>query len=288
MTAVAEPAAAPPQAAWRNRISQPPVALAAAFTLVYAVLAIARTLRGADMSYDLGIFSEAVKGYAHLSAPVSQIKGEGFNLLGDHWSPILAALAPLWWVWPSPLMLQAVQAALFGGSVGVVADTATRVLGRGGGLALGAAYGLSFGLQHALDAGFHEIAFAVPILAVVMRQLVLDRPERAVWWSLPLVLVKEDMGLTVAAVGVLVAVKWRRIGLGVWTSVSGVSAVWLTVFRLVPWFAPDHQYAYFSKLPGGSLAHMDVGALVLGLVWPVIKWRTLGWTFGVTGFACLR
>ncbi|WP_161789964.1 DUF2079 domain-containing protein [Streptacidiphilus neutrinimicus] len=240
------------------------------------------------MSWDMGIFTEAVKGYAHLSAPIVDIKGAGYNVLGDHWSPIDALLAPAWWVWPSPLMLYAAQALLFGWSVWVVADTAGRVGTRGLGVAVGLAYGLSFGLQHAVDTGFHEVAFAVPLLAMVMRQLVLDHAERALWWALPLLAVKEDMGFTVAAVGVLVAVRWRLWLPGVVVAVVGAGSVFLDVLVLIPAFNPHHGYDYWEKVPGGSLGHLGIGAALLGLVWPVVKWQTLGWTFGVTGFVCLR
>jgi uncharacterized membrane protein len=46
-----------------------------------------------------------------------------------------------------------------------VTRAAGRALGRGKGLAVGVAYGLSWGLQRAVDFDFHEVAFAVPLLA---------------------------------------------------------------------------------------------------------------------------
>jgi uncharacterized membrane protein len=266
----------------------PHVLLAAAFALAWTVLSICRTLRGDDMSYDTAIFSEAVKGWATLGAPIADIKGAGYNLLGDHWSPILAILAPVWWVWPSPLMLVTVQALLFGWSVGVVSDTAARSTTRGRGVAIGLAYGLSFGLQRAVDSGFHEIAFAVPLLALVMRQLLRGRPERAVYWALPLLLVKEDLGLTVAALGVLIAVRRPHRWLGLLLAVIGLASTVADVLVFIPHFNAGHRYDYWAKVPGGSLAHVGGWRLVLGLVWPLIKWQTFGWTVGVTGFLCLR
>ncbi|MBC3844282.1 DUF2079 domain-containing protein [Streptacidiphilus sp. 4-A2] len=179
------------------------------------------------------------------------------------------------------------QAVLFAISVTVVSSTAELALTRAKGLAIGVAYGLSWGLQRAVDADFHEIAFAVPLMAVVMRQLYLRRWNRAAWWSLPLLLVKEDMGLTVAAVGVLLLFN-RRWQSGALLVSGGVAAVSLTVYRIIPWFAVDHHYAYFSNLPGGSATHAHIGSMLLGLIWPAVKWRTLGWIFGLTGLLCLR
>ena len=50
---------------------------------------------------------------------------------------------------------------------------------------------------------FHEIAFAVPLLAFSLSALVRGRARATMWWALPLVLVKEDQGFTVAAIGAL-------------------------------------------------------------------------------------
>ena len=60
-------------------------------------------------SWDLAIFSQLAKDYAGFQAPIVPIKGEGFNLLGDHFHPILVLLAPAWWIAPSPLTLLIVQ-----------------------------------------------------------------------------------------------------------------------------------------------------------------------------------
>ena len=61
---------------------------------VYLVLSLFRYLQFNPASWDLGIFTEQVKQYAHLHAPVADIRGAGFNLLGDHFSPIVALVAP--------------------------------------------------------------------------------------------------------------------------------------------------------------------------------------------------
>ena len=42
--------------------------------------------RFADRSWDLAIFTQAVRAYAHGHAPIASIKGPGFDLLGDHFS----------------------------------------------------------------------------------------------------------------------------------------------------------------------------------------------------------
>ena len=46
------------------------------------------------------------KAYAHLQAPIVPVKGDGFNLLGDHFHPILILLGPIWRLFPTPLSLR--------------------------------------------------------------------------------------------------------------------------------------------------------------------------------------
>ena len=85
------------------------------------------------------------------------------------------------------------------------------------GLLLGAGFALSFGVQQAIAAQFHEVAFAVPLLAMSLGYLVLasrvSGTERArylayaCWWALPIAFVKEDMGITVAAIGLIIFIR---------------------------------------------------------------------------------
>src|SRR6516164_11326614 len=85
--------------------------------LAYTVISVFRYLRLDPGSWDLGIFTEYVKQAAHLHAPVVTIRGTGFNLLGDHFQPIVALLVPLFRVFPTPETLLVAQALLTAASV---------------------------------------------------------------------------------------------------------------------------------------------------------------------------
>ena len=161
----------------------------------------------ATRSWDLGIFEQAIRAYAHLHAPVVDLKGPGFNVLGDHFSPVTALLAPVYRVFPSPVTLLVAQAALFALSAVPVTRAAATPPRPTRGLALGLAYGLSWGIQRAVDFDFHEMCFAVPLIAFSLEALLAGRWRRALLWALPLVLVKEDLGVTVAAIALVVALR---------------------------------------------------------------------------------
>ena len=79
-------------------------ALTAVAAAGYSVFALVLNYTFQTSSYDLVIFDQAVRSYAHFGPGISIIKGvhngfgPHFSILGDHWSPILASLAPLYWI----------------------------------------------------------------------------------------------------------------------------------------------------------------------------------------------
>lgn len=256
---------------------------------IYLALSLFRYLQFDPSSWDLAIFTEQVKQYAHLHAPVADVRGAGFNLLGDHFSPIVALIAPFFLLWPSPVTLLVAQAALTAVSVLPVTWVAAEKLGRRAGAAIGTAYGLSWGLQQMIDFDFHEIAFAVPLLAFSLSALVRGRYRGAVAWALPLVFVKENQGFTVAAIGVLMIVTslWQN---GAWRSqraavlggqlliVWGLAWSVLAIAVIIPHFNPAHHYQYWSD--GGSLSpgrHLSAGGAIgqFFTAWPTKLQTTL-------------
>src|SRR5579875_1574884 len=83
----------------------------------YTTISVFRYLRLDPTSWDLGIFTEYVSQYARLHAPVVDIRGAGFDLLGDHFHPIVALIAPFFRLFPSPITLLVAQALLAAVSV---------------------------------------------------------------------------------------------------------------------------------------------------------------------------
>ena len=179
--------------------------IALATFIAYDTISVFKYLRLDPGSWDLGIFTEYVKQLAHLHAPVVSIRGAGFNLLGDHFQPIVGLLAPFFRVFPTPETLLVAQALLTAASVIPVCRAAQELLGTWASRGIGLAYGFSWGLQQMVNFDFHEIAFAVPLLAFSLSALVRRRLRPAILWALPLVFVKEDQGFTVAAIGLVMA-----------------------------------------------------------------------------------
>src|SRR5215831_18733501 len=301
----ASPTAVPGEAADTGRSDPVAWLIALAAFAAYTTISVFRYLRLDPGSWDLGIYTQYVWQIAHLHAPVAAIRGPGFDLLGDHFQPIVALVAPFFRLFPTPVTLLVAQAALTAVSVVPVCRAARARLGTGVSRVIGVAYGFSWGLQQMIIFDFHEIAFAVPLLACSLSALVRRRPRAAAAWALPLVFVKEDQGLTVAAIGLvmiaLAAGAWVRrrrerpagprvaaavpaaagagtgdddgAGAGTWAVAGTVLVVWglgwsaLAIAVIIPHFNPAHHYMYWSD--GGVISpgggHISAGGLLAQL-----------------------
>lgn len=260
--------------------------LAAALFAIYATLAIRNQQHMLTGGFDLGIFDEAVRNYAHGLLPYAALKG--YDLLGDHFSPIWAVIAPIYRLYPTVYTLLLVQAALMALAAVPLVRWAASAIGPRTAAVVGVGYGLSWGIASAVGFDVHEVAFAVPMLAFSATALGQRRWRAAAAWGLPLLLVKEDLGFTLAAIGVYIAVRGAR-RLGIATAAAGVAGSLLEVNMLIPAFSPGGNYTYKgsldSVLNGGITALPDD---VVHLVTPQMKLVTLLTLLACTGFLALR
>lgn len=267
---------------------------------VYTVFEIQQQRQFRTAGYDLGIFTQAIRGYAHFGAPVSLMKGvhngfgTHFSVLGDHFSPILAVVAPIYRLFPHAVTLLIMQGVLFAASVPSVWLFTRRKLGRGPAYLVAVAYALSWGLQAAMAADFHEIAFAVPLLAIAIERLDAGRLRSALVAAALLLLVKEDFGLVVALFGLVIGIrekKWRTAAAVV---VVGIAATVLAdkVFIPLAGGRSNYYWNYYVALgpdPGAAFWHV--------IRHPVATWKyafsphakitLLRWLFAPFGFLSL-
>ncbi|MBY6540160.1 DUF2079 domain-containing protein [Rhodococcus sp. BP-349] len=254
---------------------------------LYSALSVVGQHQLRTSGFDLGIFVQQIASYARLDAPTSDLLGTGYNTLGDHFSPITALLAPFYRLAPVPETLLIAQGVLFAVGVVPLSRWACRSLGTVAGIVVALGYGLSWGLQSALNFDFHEIAFGVPMLAFAMAALGQGHWRAAVAWTLPLVFVKEDMGLTVIVIGALIA--WWTTGrtriLGLATAAWGAAWIVLAITVVIPLLSADDAYGQGSKLPPLGEGIADT---THGLVSGDSRAATVLLLLAVTGFAALR
>ncbi|WP_104081830.1 DUF2079 domain-containing protein [Cryobacterium sp. Y11] len=224
-----------------------PVGVGLFTTALYTLFSALQWRSVAAPSWDLGIFTQLARQYALLETPIVTIKGEGFNLLGDHFHPLLMMLGPIFAAFPHAFTLLVVQNALFGLAAAALTYGAIRLLDPVTGTLFGLAFAFSWGLQSAMEAQFHEIAFAVPLLALSLTAFLLRKWMACLLWAMPLVFVKEDLGLTVAALGIVLAARSRHPR-GIWLAVWGLGWFALASLVILPLLNPNGAWAYSSSI----------------------------------------
>ena len=247
-------------------------------TTAYALVSLLSFRRIDVHSWDLAIFEQAIAAYSKFEAPIVIVKGPNYNILGDHFSPVTALIAPFYRVFPHAQTILIAQAVLLGLSVVVIARLAIRHLGPWWGSLIAVLYATSFGMQAAVRVDFHEVAFAVPLLALAGAAFVDGQWDRVIWWSLPLFLVKEDLGLTVAAVGVALWLAGERKR-GLWLGIIGVLGTVIVVLLVIPYFNSGGEYDYVDTLGG------ERGILQTLIAEPQTKLLTILISLGVGGLA---
>jgi uncharacterized membrane protein len=263
-----------------------------------------RTFR--ESSYDLVIFDQAVRSYAHFHLGISIIKGvhngfgPDFSLLGDHFSPILATLAPLYWIYDGPQTLLVAQGVLFALAIPPLWVFTRRAFGGGQTATISAylvcvAYGLSWPLATAAAFDFHEVAFAPMLMAIALERIQAGRLRSALIALGILLLVKEDMGLMVAGIGLYLAASLttsvpRQRMVGLLLMIVGVAYSAFATYVLIPAFGGRADYYWAYSALGNNMpqviAHIlrhPLSSLQM-LVMPKVKVTTLTWLFGVFCF----
>ena len=302
--------------------------LTAAAALVYCLDSLILFRRFLASTFDLVIFDQGVRGYAHFHAPVSIARGVSdgigthFLLLADHWSPVLALFAPLYWIHDSPATLLVAQGVLFALAIPPLWAYTRRQLGSAAAYFVCVAYALSLPVMEAVIFDFHEVAF-VPVLTAVMVErfdrcqcqpggatppdspatggvpppqtppaqtpLAPQAPLGGILAAVALLLVKEDMGLLVAGFGCYLLLTRRR-----WTGlafvVGGLAATWMATHLLIPAFGGSATFYWAYDQFGSTLGSALIGVITHPLhalrvfVTPWVKARTMIGLLATFGF----
>ena len=144
------------------------LAAIAAYAAGFSALSILRHRAFNTGRYDLGNMVQTVWNTAH-GHFLQMTSGDGVQIsrLAAHFDPILAAFAPLWWIWPSPEMLLVVQAVAVALGALPVFWLARKHLGsERAGLGFALVYLLYPATEWLTLNEFHPVALACPLPAL--------------------------------------------------------------------------------------------------------------------------
>jgi uncharacterized membrane protein len=210
--------------------------------------------------YDLGNMTQTVWSTAHghflqMSSPT----GDLISRLGVHFDPFLALLAPLWLLWPSPLMLLAVQAIAIASGALPVYWLARKHLDNSG-------FSVVFALAYLLYAptqfnaytpvGIHAVSFSIPLILYAI--WFLDN-DRLAWFAVFGVLAattKEEIAAAVGGLGIWYALSRGRRLAGATIFAFGTTISILIFEVVIPHYAHGNlifkgRYTDVGGTPGG-------------------------------------
>ena len=234
----------------------------AAFAAVFGTTSALRHRAFGSGRFDLGNMAQAVWSTAHGDLlSITDVHGEQISRLGAHFDPLLVLLAPLWWLWPAPELLLAVQAVAVASGALPVYWLARKHLGEGSpAAALALAYLLSASVQWLTVSDFHAVALACPLLLFAWWHLDEDRLWAFALLAAAAIATKEHVGLAVAAMGVWYALRRRRRA-GIAIAVAGAAVALVAALVVVPHFAPAGDSAFESRYDDPSLGGRDLSYL---------------------------
>ena len=227
----------------------------AAYSGGFASLSILRHRAFATGRYDLGNMVQTVWNTAHGNI-LQMTSGDGRQIsrLAAHFDPILAAFAPLWWLWPSPELLLTAQAiAVALGALPVYRLARKHVGGDRAGLGFALVYLLYPATEWLTLNEFHPVALACPFLLFAFWYLDEDRLLPFTVFAVLAMTTKEEIGLVVAGFGLWYALKRRRRA-GAAIAAAGVAVSAIAVAVVVPHFNSGADSTFYGRYDaiGGS------------------------------------
>jgi uncharacterized membrane protein len=229
------------------------------YAVVFGALSLIRHWSFHSTGLDLGVFDQVLWNTSQgrfMESTLSLDRCLPHSFFGDHFSPILVALVPLYWVAPHPETLLVVQTVALAAGALPLYLLARRLLPRGVERLIWVfAYVLGAPLAFITLYDFHEVSLSVLPLGFAIYFLVARRTTPMVVALLVAFTVKEEFALIGIGFGVAVALQGR------WRSASlvaiGSAAVFIVTLKvIIPAFA-DAPYQYlgrYASLGGDELA----------------------------------
>jgi uncharacterized membrane protein len=237
------------------RISRSVYAATVVWAIGFAAAAAVRHWLFLQRRYDLGNMTQAVSATAHGHfLEVTEAGGAQVSRLGIHVDPIIALFAPLWWLWPSPVVLLVVQAiALAAGAAPLFWFARKHLPSEKDAALVAGAYLLAPSVGWNAIVEFHPVALAVPLLIFSIWFLDEDRFWPFAAAAGAAMLCQEQVGLIVACLGLWHAWHKRRLVPGIAIASVGLLVSALDFGVILRHFSGGSPYSGRYAAVGGSV-----------------------------------
>ena len=198
---------------------------------------------------DLGAFDQVVwmasKGHSLVN---TSILGTPMHWLGFHFQPILSVFVLLYKITPTVNWFVLAQGAALAVSAWPIFLLAERVTASGQAAFMWSlAYLCNPFLLNAAAWDFHPISIAVPLLSLGLLAIERKQAGLLILASILLFACKEHMGLAVAGLGLLYAMRNRAWSMGLGIFLAGIVAFILIVAVVMPSYSLTDQHPMFSE-----------------------------------------
>jgi uncharacterized membrane protein len=237
----------------------------AAFAVLFVFAAVLHYRVFEMTRLDLGDMVQAISNTLHGHfLETTTLDGHQQDRLGTHVDPFMLLFAPVFWVWPSPLLLLVVQAlAVASGALPVFWLARKHLATPRAGAHFAFAYLFYPATQFnafTMGGGFHSVSFAVPLVLYAIWFLDENRLVAFSAVALLACTTKEEIPLAVGCLGIWYAVRRGRRALGFGVFATGLGLTLFNFLWVIPHFAPpgtspfSGRYRAVGGTPGG-MAH---------------------------------
>jgi uncharacterized membrane protein len=256
----------------------------ALYVVIFVAAAVVAYLAHDVARLDLGDMVQAIWSTTHGRFLESTTEsGLQVSRLAGHVDPFLVLLVPLWWVWPSPLMLVLFEIGAVASGVLPVYWLARKHLRSERAAAhVGFAYLLYPATQFnalGISESFHSVSIAIPLILFAIWFLDEERLVLFSVFALLAATTKEEIAASVGCLGLWYAVRHRRWGAGLLIFGLGLGISLINFFLIIPHFSPSGvnpfagRYDAVGGTPQGILSTAVTDPVTL--VHTVASWHKL-------------
>jgi uncharacterized membrane protein len=257
------------------------VGIVVTYVLLYSAFTSYRHYSFNSATYDLGIMDQTVWNTAQgrpFESSLVSAETQKDTFLAVHFQPLLGLLAPLYWIYPSVYWLLIFQSLCLGiGAIPLYHIARQETQSYLAAIVLVIAYCLFPPMGYANRFDFHPEIMAVPLLLAAWQAIISGKLTLASLWLGLALLAKDDLGLTVAMIGLVIAVSTKRIRFGLIWCTLGVAFSLAVLLVLVPMFrgGPPIALARYGWL--GSTPLQMIGTILSRPTFVLAKIQELGW-----------